>query len=175
MTSLNQSIACWLWEFHRLWLPENPGPDRGMLTISTVFPLKDTVAFVSQFILMRPLFEGSVYYFGSYKHCNLAPLNFLATKHSDIKHHVFPVMWDLCQHWWHTRWGDLLPQGGWSGCWCTWKHYHAWKLTAKLLSGVPETDIDYEDPFADIETVLDNCHSAPRKESTFCFLGQTCV
>lgn len=44
-----------------------------------------------------------------------------------------------------------------------------WKLTAKLLSGVPETDIDDEDPFADIETVLDNCHSAPRKESTFAF------
>lgn len=84
MTSLNQSIACWLWEFHRLWLPENPGPDRGMLTISTVFSLKGTVAFVSQFILMRPLFEGSVYYFGRYKHYNLAPLNFLATKHSDI-------------------------------------------------------------------------------------------
>jgi len=50
-----------------------------------------------------------------------------------------------------------------------------WKLTAKLLSGVPGTDIDDEDPFADKETVLDNCHSAPSKESTFCFLGQTCV
>ena len=26
---LPPSTACWLWEFYSLWLPENPGPDRG--------------------------------------------------------------------------------------------------------------------------------------------------
>jgi len=36
----------------------------------TVFPQKDAVAFISEFILVRWQFKGSVYYFGQYERCN---------------------------------------------------------------------------------------------------------
>ena len=78
-------------------------------------------------------------------------------------HQVFPGIWDLCWHWWHTWQGEIHCRR--AGGVAADAHETITTETAKLLSWASEADD--EDPFVDIEldedeleeneTVLGDC------------------
>ena len=71
------STACWLWEFYSLWIPENPGPDRGTqeswIVTGGGFQLSITLSVVGY----RPGFHGRGRWFPPTEIWKLVPFGLL--------------------------------------------------------------------------------------------------